>query len=779
MKNLFKARIMLSFGLIVCAVVIGFTMAGCDDLTNLTKSALTGNVNLDKPSPKVGDKITATYAPGNGTGAQTWQWFRVGTGAEDLIQSAVTNAYTATADDVGKKIKVQVSFADRTGSLSAITTNAVETAVNVIDPSLPTLSGNITISPAFAVTNTELTATYTGSESVSYQWKRNDGNVGINSNKYTPTVEGSYTVTVSAAGYHSKTSAAVTVYPPDTTAAERPVITKEPTSSNYIQYDTPVPLSVTAAVSAGTLTYQWYTNTTFSAAGGQIINGAETDTYTPSTATLGDTYYYVVVTNTDSTKDTPIAARASSPVRIRVTATVDIGTPNATITVDTNTRYQYVQGFGGMSNAWTSHALINADIDRLYSPDGFGFNIFRIMIYPYMDDLFNGVQPAPAGDPTAHTRYYEMVSRAKSHGAKILATPWTPPSEWKSNNSIVGNGYLLPERWSDYANHLKNYIARMAENGASIDYISIQNEPDIDLSYEGCRWTAEEMRDFVKQYARTIAPANGPVKIMPGESYNYGSNSGNPIGGSNEQNYYNPIINDPDAVAAIDLIGGHIYGNGLRRHAGAINAGKEVWMTEHNINTVSNPNADPQWGRVWVFTKEVHDCMAADFSAFIWWYSKRFYSFVGDGTAGTLNGQPLYRGYALSHYAKYATGKTRVAVSVTGISANSAHANYPNTPANPARDSVYVTAYESDSEITLVMFNQGNTAIGDVHIKLPVEVETASMVMTRGERPSQVETEGQAMVPQLILLDTDKKTAAIDVPASCIISVRFTKGAAQ
>ncbi|WP_461255833.1 hypothetical protein, partial [Treponema sp. R80B11-R83G3] len=78
------------------------------------------------------------------------------------------------------------------------------------------LSGVITISPTGPVTiNTELTATYSGTETVTFQWKKDGSNVGTasttNPNTFTPTQAGSYTVTVSADSYTPKTSAAVTV----------------------------------------------------------------------------------------------------------------------------------------------------------------------------------------------------------------------------------------------------------------------------------------------------------------------------------------------------------------------------------------------------------------------------------------------------------------------------------------------------------------------------------------------------------------------------------------
>ena len=70
------------------------------------------------------------------------------------------------------------------------------------------LTGNITISHS----GTELTANYSGSETVNYQWKKDGTDInGKTAQKYTLTEAGSYTVTINATGYNSKTSENVLV----------------------------------------------------------------------------------------------------------------------------------------------------------------------------------------------------------------------------------------------------------------------------------------------------------------------------------------------------------------------------------------------------------------------------------------------------------------------------------------------------------------------------------------------------------------------------------------
>ena len=76
-----------------------------------------------------------------------------------------------------------------------------------------------------------------------------------------------------------------------------PTISTQPQSATYIQDDVADALSVVAAASDATLTYQWQKSTDNST--WSDIIGATEATYKPSTQSVGTTYYQVVVTNSE------------------------------------------------------------------------------------------------------------------------------------------------------------------------------------------------------------------------------------------------------------------------------------------------------------------------------------------------------------------------------------------------------------------------------------------------------------------------------------------------
>lgn len=95
-----------------------------------------------------------------------------------------------------------------------------------------------------------------------------------------------------------------------------PTITTQPVGAKYAPGATAVALSVVATASAGTLSYQWYGNTTESTEGATAISGATSAEYTPSTATEGTTYYYCTVTDGNGSVNSDIVA-------IKVTSSIE------------------------------------------------------------------------------------------------------------------------------------------------------------------------------------------------------------------------------------------------------------------------------------------------------------------------------------------------------------------------------------------------------------------------------------------------------------------------
>jgi len=384
-----------------------------------------------------------------------------------------------------------------------------------------------------------------------------------------------------------------------------------------------------------------------------------------------------------------------------------------TITVDTAVRYQYVRGFGGMSNAFGSPAMTEDDVATMYGENGLGYNIFRIMILPNSEQ-WKDIVP--------------VARRAKSYGALILASPWTPPPEMKSNKQPVG-GYLPSSSFAAYAAHLRSFVNFMAENGAKVDVVSFQNEPDYGVSYDSCNWSSADMMNFVINYGRSI----GDVLILPGEPYQF------------SRSFYAPMLNSTEAVEKFDIVGGHIYGGGLSSFRSAAEKGKEVWMTEHLLNTKSDYYFDSTWPAAMTVAKEIHDCMNADFNAYIWWYLKRFYSMIGDDQYDTEAGEVLHRGYVMSHYAKYATGRYRVGVQRSGTS------------------QVAATAYEGENDLCVVLINSG-----------VIQAAATILLPDQFVRVSAVETDANNAMRQKSV-SLSKETATVRLAPQSIVSIRFER----
>ena len=82
----------------------------------------------------------------------------------------------------------------------------------------------------------------------------------------------------------------------------------------------------------------------------------------------------------------------------------------------------------------------------------------------------------------------------------LFGSPWSPPAFMKTNGDMLHGGKLKPEFSQAWANYYAKFIKAYEKEGIPIWGISIQNEPMATQTWESCIYTAEDERDFLKNY---------------------------------------------------------------------------------------------------------------------------------------------------------------------------------------------------------------------------------------------------------------------------------------
>ena len=82
----------------------------------------------------------------------------------------------------------------------------------------------------------------------------------------------------------------------------------------------------------------------------------------------------------------------------------------------------------------------------------------------------------------------------------LFASPWSPPAFMKDNNDVLHGGKLLPKYYQSRANFYIKFIKTYEKEGLPVWGLTVQNEPMATQTWESCKYTAEEERDFIKNY---------------------------------------------------------------------------------------------------------------------------------------------------------------------------------------------------------------------------------------------------------------------------------------
>lgn len=406
-----------------------------------------------------------------------------------------------------------------------------------------------------------------------------------------------------------------------------------------------------------------------------------------------------------------------------------------TVKIDKNITYQNIKGFGGFvcSPQFAYNHMSTSEIQTLWGTGSEGgYNIMRLYI-PEDSNNWSAVVPT--------------AQLAKSMGLTIFASPWTMPAAWKTNNHVNAVytdtngvqqiGYLKPENYQDYALYLNSFVTFLQSNGVDLDYISIQNEPDEMAQYQGCIWTPTQIATFVKDYGHLIN-----CKVIAPESVGF------------TDNFANAMLNTA-TMANFEVYGGHQYGLMQSAYKQFRNYNKEIWQTEYliNWNSGSQTPRDFNWNLdAFNFASSINNAMLGNISAWIHYASKRYYGLMGDGTYGTPTGVMSKRGYILSHYAKYTTGKTRI------------DAKWDDKT-GALQGSSYISS--DGNQVVLMVINASSNTY-NLKVDLPFYTTSGTKVITNSQ---------SSMLTTPISLSTQTFRPGVEITPSSVMTFVFNKSA--
>lgn len=351
--------------------------------------------------------------------------------------------------------------------------------------------------------------------------------------------------------------------------------------------------------------------------------------------------------------------------------------------INLNAERQVIRGFGGMNHpAWIGD-LTAPQRETAFGngQNQLGFSILRI----YVDENRNN-----------WSREVATAKRAIEHGALVIASPWNPPSSMVETFNRNGSPAkrLKYNQYAAYAQHLNDFVTYMKNNGVNLYAISVQNEPD--YAHEWTWWTPQEILRFMRENAGSIN-----ARVIAPESFQY------------LKNISDPILNDPQALRNMDILGAHLYGTQISQLPYPLfkqkGAGKELWMTEVYYPNSDNNSAD-RWPEALGVSEHIHHSMVeGDFQAYVWWYIRRSYGPMKE------DGMISKRGYNMAHFSKFV------------------RPGYVRIDATKSPESnVFVSAYKGNNQVVIVAINKNNAGVNQHFVVQNGSVSQASRWVTSG-----------------------------------------------
>ncbi|HEV8286827.1 MAG TPA: glycoside hydrolase family 30 protein [Chitinophagaceae bacterium] len=188
------------------------------------------------------------------------------------------------------------------------------------------------------------------------------------------------------------------------------------------------------------------------------------------------------------------------------------------IFIDPSHTFQTFLGIGGALTdaAAETFAKLPADkqnelLQAYYDTSkGIGYRVARTNInscdfssdmYTYVNDGDKELKSfSLAHDEKYKIPFIKKAMQASNGKLNLFVSPWSPPAWMKDNNDMLHGGKLKPEFYEPWANYYVKFIQAYEKQGVPVWGLTVQNEPMAKQTWESCIYTAEDEKNFIKNY---------------------------------------------------------------------------------------------------------------------------------------------------------------------------------------------------------------------------------------------------------------------------------------
>jgi len=240
------------------------------------------------------------------------------------------------------------------------------------------------------------------------------------------------------------------------------------------------------------------------------------------------------------------------------------------IRVDPGRSFQSILGLGSSLEHSTCYNINKLRQEQrakvveslVHAEKGIGMSLMRICIgtpdftasgwYSYDDVPVGQTDPELKHFSIDNDRQYVLpilrLALQENPNLILFASAWSPPGWMKTNQELCG-GRIDPKHFPSLARYFIRFIQAYEAEGIEIYAITPQNEPGYHPStYPTCGWTAEQQRDFIRDYLGPEFQTRGTSTKIWCYDHNF-----------NNLQFPATILRDPVAARYVDGTAFHHY----------------------------------------------------------------------------------------------------------------------------------------------------------------------------------------------------------------------------